>query len=546
MPRADSGEFNGRIKKGQNMKLVKFKIKNFRGYQNETIIDFENLTAFVGKNDVGKSTILESLDIFFNSGTGVVKLEKEDINKTCLANGDNEIVFSACFSELPEELTIDSTHSTSLTDEYLLNADNQLEIVKRYKDAGKEKVFIKAKHPSNEICCELLTKKNSELKKIVEQNGIDCGSKSVNSIMRKAIWSHFADDLQLSEREIETTSKGDDDSIKSIWENLQKYIPIYSLFQSDRKNSDADNEVQDPLQTAVKQILSSQNVQDKLKEVSDEVLKELQQVATKTLEKLNDINSSLASTLLPKIPDAGGLKWNDVFKKVSISSNDDIPINKRGSGVKRLILLSFFQAEAEKKKTENNNRGIIYAIEEPETSQHYEHQRILINSLKTLSNAQNTQIVITTHSSTIVKELGFNNIRLIQDTTANKEVRTIVRNYLPSPSLNEVNYLSFEEISLEYHDELYGYLQTKAMEEDSSNSVQGTFDTWLKSKMDNYPLKQWTKINKDQSTVACNYTLSSYIRNRVHHPENTNNSVETIEEIKQSIEAMQQVIISLV
>lgn len=528
------------------MKLVKFKIKNFRGYQDETIIDFENLTAFVGKNDVGKSTILESLDIFFNSGAGVVKLEKEDINKTCLANGDNEIVFSACFSELPDELTIDSTHSTSLSDEYLLNADNQLEIVKRYKDAGKEKVFIKANHPSNENCCELLTKKNPELKKIVEQNGIDCGSKSVNSIMRKAIWSHFADDLQLSEREIETTSKGDDDSIKSIWENLQKYIPIYSLFQSDRKNSDADNEVQDPLQTAVKQILSSQNVQDKLKEVSDEVLKELQQVATKTLEKLNDINSSLASTLLPKIPDAGGLKWNDVFKKVSISSNDDIPINKRGSGVKRLILLSFFQAEAEKKKTENNNRGIIYAIEEPETSQHYEHQRILINSLKTLSNAQNTQIVITTHSSTIVKELGFNNIRLIQDTTANKEVRTIVRNYLPSPSLNEVNYLSFEEISLEYHDELYGYLQTKAMEEDSSNSVQGTFDTWLKSKMDNYPLKQWTKINKDQSTVACNYTLSSYIRNRVHHPENTNNSVETIEEIKQSIEAMQQVIISLV
>ena len=96
--------------------------------------------------------------------------------------------------------------------------------------------------------------------------------------------------------------------------------------------------------------------------------------------------------------------------------------------------------------------------------------------------------------SRTVKELGFNNIRLIQDTTANKEVRTIVRNYLPSPSLNEVNYLSFEEISLEYHDELYGYLQTKAIEEDSRNSVQGTFDTWLKNKMDNFC-----------TVVCCNY-----------------------------------------
>ena len=64
--------------------------------------------------------------------------------------------------------------------------------------------------------------------------------------------------------------------------------------------------------------------------------------------------------------------------------------------------------------------------------------------------------------------------------------------------------------------------------------------------MDNYPLKQGTKIKKDQSTASYDYTLSSYIRKRVHHPENTNNSVETIEEIKQSIEAMQQVIISLV
>ena len=520
------------------MKLVKFKIKNFRGYQNETIIDFENLTAFVGKNDVGKSTILDSLDIFFNSGTGVVKLEKEDINKTCLANGDNEIVFSACFSELPDELTIDSTHSTSLSEEYLLNADNQLEIVKRYKDAGKEKVFIKAYHPSNEICCELLTKKNLELKKIIEQNNIACKNKAVNSIMRKAIWSHFANELQLSEKEIETTSKGDDDSIKSIWEKLQNYIPIYSLFQSDRKNSDADNEVQDPLQTAVKQILSSQNVQDKLKEVSDEVLKELQMVAASTLEKLNKLNSSLASTLLPKIPVAGSLKWSDVFKKVSISSNDDIPINKRGSGVKRLILLSFFQAEADKRKVENNNRGIIYAIEEPETSQHFEHQRILIDALKKLSEQNCTQVLLTTHSSLIVKNLDFNNIRLIQDNSCIKEVFKIQKRYLPSPSLNEVNYLAFGEITEEYHQELYGYLFME-----SGATSESKFNNWLKDTHKLNASKKWIPIDKKTKQLldTQDATLPYYIRNRIDHPENQNNAAFTIEELKESIQEMQKI-----
>jgi AAA15 family ATPase/GTPase len=46
------------------MKLAKLKIQNFRGYKDEIIIEFGNLISFVGKNDIGKSTILEALDIF--------------------------------------------------------------------------------------------------------------------------------------------------------------------------------------------------------------------------------------------------------------------------------------------------------------------------------------------------------------------------------------------------------------------------------------------------------------------------------------------------
>ena len=62
------------------MKIVSMKIKNFRGYGEEVEIKFDDLTVFVGKNDVGKSTILEALDIFFNDGKGVVKIEKNDVN----------------------------------------------------------------------------------------------------------------------------------------------------------------------------------------------------------------------------------------------------------------------------------------------------------------------------------------------------------------------------------------------------------------------------------------------------------------------------------
>ena len=46
------------------MKISSVKIKNFRSYKEEIEIKFDDLTVFVGKNDIGKSTVLEALDIF--------------------------------------------------------------------------------------------------------------------------------------------------------------------------------------------------------------------------------------------------------------------------------------------------------------------------------------------------------------------------------------------------------------------------------------------------------------------------------------------------
>ena len=46
------------------MKLDSVVLKNFRGYRDEIRIDIGSLTAFIGKNDVGKSSVLDALEIF--------------------------------------------------------------------------------------------------------------------------------------------------------------------------------------------------------------------------------------------------------------------------------------------------------------------------------------------------------------------------------------------------------------------------------------------------------------------------------------------------
>lgn len=58
------------------MKIDKIILENFRGYKKRTEISFDDLTVFIGKNDVGKSTILQALDIFFNEKDALKKLKK--------------------------------------------------------------------------------------------------------------------------------------------------------------------------------------------------------------------------------------------------------------------------------------------------------------------------------------------------------------------------------------------------------------------------------------------------------------------------------------
>ena len=153
---------------GVTMKIHSLSITNFRGYDNTTKILFDDLTVFVGKNDVGKSTILEALDIFFHDGKGVVKIDKTDVNIKNNCAGDEEIIISVVFDELPAKVVIDSASTTTLASEHLLNAENKLEVIKKFNKGGSPKVYIKALHPTNPDCENLLLKKNTELKKLLK------------------------------------------------------------------------------------------------------------------------------------------------------------------------------------------------------------------------------------------------------------------------------------------------------------------------------------------------------------------------------------------
>jgi predicted ATP-dependent endonuclease of OLD family len=499
------------------MKIEKLILSNFRSYSEEISIDFNDLNVFVGKNDIGKSTILEALDIFFNEGSGIIKMDKDDVNKKAKEDGNTEINIGVVFGDLPAELTIDATNPTSLENEYLLNRDGKLTIIKKYSNAGKEKIYVKAYHPTNTACSELLLKKQADLKKLLTDEMV-CEDKTKNSEIRKAIWGFHSENLELEDIDIELAKI----DAKNTWDQLKTYLPLYSLFQSDRKNSDGDSEIQNPMKLAVQEILKDQKLMDSLNQVAAEVETKLKEVADQTLEKLNEMNPDIANSLTPVIPSPESLKWVDVFKSVSITGDEDIPINKRGSGVKRLVLLNFFRAEAERRKNENNVPDIIYAIEEPETSQHPSHQRKLIEAFVELSQSDNTQVLLTTHSPSIVKMLQFEHLKLIKSEQL-KEVVSVERNELPYPSLNEVNFLAFGESNDEYHNELYGFIESEDVLTDYKDGKETI---------------EYIKIKSNGNLMSEQKIVSEYIRHQIHHPENTHNARYTDDQLQTSINDM--------
>lgn len=386
------------------VKLKRLKVRNFRGYKEEAILNVDDMTALIGKNDAGKSTLLEALEIFFNNK--VVCCEKEDLN---IGADDENIDITCVFYDFPETLTIDSSSTTSLAEEYLLNEEGQLEIKKTFKATAakpKTSVSIICMHPSVDNYNDLLSLNQNELKRRVRDLGIDDNEYDArnNVSMRNAI-RNMCGDLDLTKQELDMGKAGS----KEIYSVLETYLPVFALFQSDRNSNDSDKEVTDPMQIAVSHAL--QDVETEINTIKSVVKQKALDTATRTLEKLREMDSELASSLMPEFKSEP--KFNSLFK-LTIQSDNGISINKRGSGVRRLILLNFFRAEAERKLSENErNHDIIYAFEEPETSQHPSHQEMLMKSFIELSQKDNCQVILTTHTPSLGGLLGVENLRFV-------------------------------------------------------------------------------------------------------------------------------------
>lgn len=205
-------------------------------------------------------------------------------------------------------------------------------------------------------------------------------------------------------------------------------------------------------------------------------------------------------------------------------NNIQLELSDLGSGYEMIfsLIYSYYLS------TQNGNYLIIL-IDEPELHLHPKLQEKFITFLLEISKT--SQIIITTHSPLLVKQLAYNknvkNIVLKKDKTV-KEFDSRKLSYISS---NETNYLAFNLATEEYHNELYEelrlkYEELKNTENISINRFDNEFFIQNKKEPQAYPEKG--KENR--------VSLHTFVRNQIHHNAENGNVNES--DLRNSINIM--------
>jgi len=175
----------------------------------------------------------------------------------------------------------------------------------------------------------------------------------------------------------------------------------------------------------------------------------------------------------------------------------------------------------------------LLLIDEPETHLHPNGQENLRDELVRISKGDFNNIVIfATHSNYMIDKDHIE--RCYRVFKENNEITKITQLNGPKSSYSEINYLVFDVPTSDHHNELYGHLQER---EERFNEKE--FEDYLKTK--GIDLKKSYKKLKGGKSHEYKTTLPTYIRNLIHHPENTENDKFSDQDLRESIEILRKI-----
>lgn len=370
------------------MKIKSIKIENYGPFKSLQQVKIGNLSTIIGKNDVGKSFILRALNLFFEKKP---KIEENDVHKE--SDPGDDVVIEVAFDSLPPHIELEDGIQTTFNEEMLLDENGCLRIKKIFPrdDLTRFQLFLIANDFRDNNYAELVNLKETELNTKCQECNIEAirsGRGITNKSKREALRQKAEEEhIGINLRDI-NISKND-----RLRKSIEDNFPDFDLFQTDTSLGIGETSFQKEFRPIVYAAAEQEDVQESKNIFTENIKKALQKEIDKIFEYFKQ-HTDVFTSLKVK-PD---FFW-DKAVTFDIIGNDNhgiqLSLDKRGSGLKRLLMVSFFQYMAARNAAQDCN--CVFAIEEPENCLHPGLQRELINSFNQIAN-KGGQIIVTSHS----------------------------------------------------------------------------------------------------------------------------------------------------
>lgn len=399
------------------MYISKIIAQNFRLLKN-SILDLENqedrdLSILIGRNNSGKTSFIMLFDKFLKKSSSFNFDDFPVSIRNSIFEIDEETNIHDISIRLIIEITYTDKDNLENLSEFILDlnpSENKVNILfecsidkkKLLKDIESvneesRKRFIK-KNLCNYIDTCIYTFDNYENLKIENRNKlIEKDKKAIDNLINYQVIH--------AKRSVSSSEAGD--GSKKVLSNLAtKYY---------------DKKTENQLSSSDLDIINASLLE------MDKTLEEKYKVFFNHF--LNNSKDFLAMTELKVISDLESKEIISNHSKIVYGSEDEsLPEHLNGLGYMNILYL-LLQLEIKKEFLIEGNKNInLLFIEEPEAHTHPQMQTVFIEKIKTLlKEIPNLQTFITTHSSHIVKNSNFKDIRYFYNDQDNKNV--VIKNF---------------------------------------------------------------------------------------------------------------------
>lgn len=369
------------------MKIIEIAIENYRGIKTEQKFPLNNFSSIVGKNDSGKSIVLNAIASYLNIKEYPISVS--DFNDTA-----SPIIITCTF--ISENITglLESRIKSKIKkadglDEFITDIlpSGHLTIRRTINSAKKsfdsEKVLMVDYVPDD--FAFLYGKSDDDLNTILSNHGITIPVQGTGRNSKLEKIKNIKEYCKAQAIDRHECFIADEYKICSLLPDVELFKADYGLEADTKFKSNSVSEI-------IEYFEDESQKEKKLAIVEAEIADEMQKEALSVKGYMEEYVSNLQ-----KVEIKPTIVWKDAIKSVDVSFQFDgdvkpIPMSHKGAGYRRLFMVARFRYLAKK----NKGLNVIYLIEEPETFLHPSAQNDLLNAFRDLSD--DNQVIITTHS----------------------------------------------------------------------------------------------------------------------------------------------------